>query len=285
MAPTGKAARVFNSKTGWPSSTIDSLLVRLSHAESVHAFLGLSEGEDVSWHPITVVDEMSMVTLRHTTCFGKLEAMAKSAGNEGMDRVVLLGDLSQLSPIGPGDVFHDTVQIIQALHEKAAAEGVSPPGGEVITLKGSQRVDPSASMIYENSRLLRSDRKRRGIEDIETVERFPKLDITSFTQEQGTVELIDTSFDTIEEKIMRDCRQVWRDESKKGWGKLTPQPLSSLQILTDTNAKRKEINRNVQEMIQEDAACAAAIELSKGEFAYLYDKVMVCDVSCCVGVV
>jgi hypothetical protein len=285
VAPTGKAARVFNSKTGWPSSTIDSLLVRLSHAESVHAFLGLNEGEDLSWHPITVVDEMSMVTLRHTTCFEKLSAMTKAAGNPGLDRVVLLGDLSQLSPIGPGDVFHDTVQIIRALRRRAEESGSPVPGGEVVVLKGSQRVDPSASLIYENSRLLRSDRKRQGVEDVETVEAFPKLETTSFTQAKGTFEIVDTSYDRIEAKVMHDCQKLWRAESKKGWGKLTPQPLSTLQILTDTNAKRKEINKKVQEMVQAHAACAAAVELSKGEFAYLYDKVMVCDNAVEFGVV
>jgi len=281
VAPTGKAARVFNSKTGWPASTIDSLLVRLRHAESVHGFLGLGEGEDASWHPIVVVDEMSMVTLRHTTCFEKLATMAKAAGNAGLDRVVLLGDLSQLAPIGPGDVFHDTVQILHAMHEGGLA-----PHAEVIVLKGSQRVDPSASLIYENSRLLRSDRKRRGIEDTDTVEAFPRLETTSFSQAKGTFEIVDTSYDQIDDKIMRDCYKVWKEEAKTGWGQgMTPQPLAALQILTDTNAKRKDINKKVQAMVQESAACAAAVELSKGEFAYLYDKVMVCDNAMEFGVV
>lgn len=285
VAPTGKAARVFHTKTGWPSSTIDSLLVRLNHAESIHSFLGLSEGEEVSWHPIVVVDEMSMVTLRHTRCFEKLELMAKAAGNVGLDRVVLLGDLSQLAPIGPGDVFHDTVQIIKALHEDADSSGLPPPQGQVVTLRGSQRVDPSASLIYENSRLLRSDRKRRGVEDVETVEAFPKLETTSFSQAKGTFELVDSSYDKIDGKIMHDCHKVWAAESKRGWGRQTPQPLSTLQILTDTNAKRKEINKKVQEMVQADASCAAAVELSKGEYGYLYDKVMVCDNAMEFGVV
>jgi len=281
VAPTGKAARVFNAKTGFPASTIDSLLVRLAHAESVHNFLGINEGEDLSWHPITVVDEMSMVTLRHTKCFPKLQTMALAAGNPGLDRVVMLGDLSQLSPIGAGDVFHDTVQIIQAAHEGVA----KPPNAQVIRLVGSQRVDEASSLIYDNSRLLRADRQRRGVEDVDTVEEFPILDVANFIQDKGTFEIVPTTPDRIEGRIMSDVRKVWREERAIGWGRRCPQPLYTMQILTDTNAKRHEINRKVQALVQADKACAAAVELSKGEFAYLYDKVMVCDNASEFGVV
>jgi len=279
LAPTGKAARVFTTKTGWPASTIDSFLCRVGGG------LGMEEEVLSSFRPILVIDEMSMVTLRHTKCIAALEDLVRKSRSEKVDpstpfidRIVFVGDGSQLSPIGPGDVFHDTIQIIK--ESEGYEEGTN--GGSVITLKGCQRVDESSYAIYHNARKIRSDRVRRGVEDTERRDPFVKIDQGEFKQVEGVFEIRETP--RIKEEVMKHVWSALRKE-KDEKARRFPTHMYSLQLMTDTNAKRKEINEWVQDVVQTDRHSDAFIRLGRDERAYLYDKVMVCDNAQQFGVV
>lgn len=302
VAPTGKAARVFNAKTGWNASTIDSLIVRLDNAESVYDFIGVSKHEEPSWSPIVVVDEMSMVTLRHTSVFNKLANMvATQTDNDGankgcrIDRLIMLGDSSQLPPIGAGDVFHDTVQIIKTqtkniveCHttclDKSGSTTKGYIGAKTICLTGSKRIDPKSASIYTNARLLRTDRKRKGVEDTETVNPFELVHITAFVKEKDVFEIVETTTNEIDDDIIKQATIILKKEKEVGWGRKPPTPFHTLQILTDTNAKREVINKNIQNLVQSMRG-TESLELSKNERAFVGDKVMVCDNAIEMGVV
>lgn len=96
-APTGRAAKRMNETTGLPASTI-------------HRLLGLNANDDTPDIDakeldggLLIVDEMSMVDtwLANTL----LKAIPDNM------QVILVGDKDQLPSVGPGQVFHDLLQI------------------------------------------------------------------------------------------------------------------------------------------------------------------------------
>lgn len=92
-APSGKAAARLAEATGREASTI-------------HRLLGLRPDDPEAWEPVRadllVIDEASMVD-------SELMAQALSAARFSRARVILVGDVDQLPPVGPGQDFADLV--------------------------------------------------------------------------------------------------------------------------------------------------------------------------------
>lgn len=289
MAPTGKAARVFKDKTEQETYTIDSFMINSNNCDFVE--------KNFTTTPVIIIDEMSMVSLRHTRVFQKIVGILRKNNDlkrhtcdykfetdePVIDRVILIGDISQLPPIGAGDVFHDTIQIIQTERE------TNPHlGADVVCLKGSKRIDASSSIIYKNVNLLRTERKRKGVEDIKTVEIFPRISITQFVQEKDIFEIYETSVDDIDSSIMQNALDIIKKEKEHGWNRGPPTPFHTMQILTDTNAKRHVININIQKALHSESVITKNtnfIEFTNSERAYVGDKIMVCDNALDMGVV
>ncbi|HEY8449573.1 MAG TPA: ATP-dependent RecD-like DNA helicase [Bacillota bacterium] len=101
-APTGRAARRLAELTGRPAATIHRLLEVTADAAGAPDRSLFRRDED---HPLDgellIVDEASMLDL-------PLAAALFRAVPDGM-RVVLIGDVDQLPPIGPGNVLQDLI--------------------------------------------------------------------------------------------------------------------------------------------------------------------------------
>lgn len=99
-APTGKASRRFHETTGRPASTI-------------HRLLEYGQGGDdnpfgrCARNPleaqVVIIDESSMIDV-------ELGASLIDAINPKRTRLILIGDVDQLPPVGPGRMFGDLVE-------------------------------------------------------------------------------------------------------------------------------------------------------------------------------
>lgn len=88
FAPTGKAARRIAKLTGFPSHTIHRAFWR-----------NLNEFD------VAIIDEASMIGLETAHIFVEL---AKRTANR--KRIILLGDVDQLPPVGPGFILRDIIE-------------------------------------------------------------------------------------------------------------------------------------------------------------------------------
>lgn len=96
-APTGRAAKRMNETTGLPASTIHRLLGLNGRESTPDTEVRELEGG------LLIVDEMSMVDtwLANTL----LKAIPTNM------QIILVGDKDQLPSVGPGQVFHDLLQV------------------------------------------------------------------------------------------------------------------------------------------------------------------------------
>ena len=123
LAPTGKAALRLNSEAEadatWKAETIDRWIYRSGLGDYMNdgvSLTGMSRSERYQLTDNLVIDEMSMVDLRHLALiFRALEVHQPGS----IKRVILVGDENQLPPIGCGRPFHD---IIAYLREDANRE-------------------------------------------------------------------------------------------------------------------------------------------------------------------
>ncbi|GCF94017.1 ATP-dependent RecD-like DNA helicase [Enterococcus florum] len=96
-APTGRAAKRMNETTGLPASTIHRLLGLNGHENTPDTEARELEGG------LLIVDEMSMVdTWLANTLLKSIPTNMQ---------VILVGDKDQLPSVGPGQVFHDLLQV------------------------------------------------------------------------------------------------------------------------------------------------------------------------------
>jgi len=262
MAPTGKATRVFFSKTGRPCMTIDRYLCAGIKREK------LPEGnyKYPDFHPIVIIDEMSMVTLRHMKCIEKLEEESN-----GIQKIVFVGDRSQLPAIGAGDVLHDTIQILK--HSKVKS---------VTNLKGSKRVSEGSYPIYYNGSLLKSDRVKCGVDDEED-DPFEDVDFSQFKQENDVFkinECVDT-YDQVMGIVSKEIKDTPKPSVEMDWeDRMKTMALARLQIVTDVNRIRQNLNLEIQGKVHEkDGKGKKRVEVKyDGTPFYLHvgDKVIVC---------
>lgn len=92
VAFTGKAAEILREKTGYPATTIHSLLYQTAIIQS----------------DILIIDEASMVDVELVNSL--LRAVQTGS------RVVLMGDTNQIKSIGPGNVLHDLISSQKLAH-------------------------------------------------------------------------------------------------------------------------------------------------------------------------
>jgi hypothetical protein len=104
LAPTGKAA-IRLSEVGKRAFTIDYILNKYEwvnpHLESTY----LDNGNVLSIKNV-IIDESSMIDLE------KLAVLFKAINWEGIDRLILVGDVNQLPPIGLGKPFFDIIHFL-----------------------------------------------------------------------------------------------------------------------------------------------------------------------------
>lgn len=107
-APTGKAARRLSAATGEPASTIHRLLEWMPEEGFTRDRENPIEGADM-----LIVDEASMLSVRLA------EALFSAIGEN--THVLLVGDVDQLAPVGPGRVLEDLIATssvpVTSLHE------------------------------------------------------------------------------------------------------------------------------------------------------------------------
>lgn len=98
-APTGRAAKRMNETTGLPASTIHRLLGLTGREKNTSISAKELEGG------LLIIDEMSMVdTWLANTLFKAIPTNMQ---------VIFVGDKDQLPSVGPGQILHDLLQIIE----------------------------------------------------------------------------------------------------------------------------------------------------------------------------
>ncbi len=94
-APTGRAARRLSEAAGWPASTIHRLLGYTPNAGFTH------DAEHPLDFKAVVVDEASMIDI------GLMANLLRALTDRTI--LVLVGDVDQLPPVGPGQVLADLI--------------------------------------------------------------------------------------------------------------------------------------------------------------------------------
>ncbi|MHC5230004.1 SF1B family DNA helicase RecD2 [Enterococcus sp. LJL99] len=98
-APTGRAAKRMNETTGLPASTIHRLLGLTGREKNTSISAKELEGG------LLIIDEMSMVdTWLANTLFKAIPTNMQ---------VIFVGDKDQLPSVGPGQILHDLLQIVE----------------------------------------------------------------------------------------------------------------------------------------------------------------------------
>jgi len=90
-APTGKAARRMSEVTGVFAETVQRILARQR-----------GEGAETIENKLIIIDESSMIDI-------SLASSIMAMASKGNNRIVFIGDINQLPPIGPGNFFRDLV--------------------------------------------------------------------------------------------------------------------------------------------------------------------------------
>lgn len=125
-APTGKAASILGKRTWLPSHTLHSVIYSFQHWEE--------KGQD-DWKfckvRLLVCDECSLIPVR---VFSKLISILNE--NSQLQQIILLGDVSQLPSIEPGNFLTDVYQAL-------TSHGVS------IALNTNHRTD--SDLIVQNA--------------------------------------------------------------------------------------------------------------------------------------
>ena len=117
LAPTGKARVRLQQPTGSEARTIAQFLRPARYDEATQTYRVIGDVERVSTYKTVIVDESSMLTEE------QLAALLDALG--GVDRIILVGDPSQLPPIGAGRPFVDIVQLLTPEKFAAAAPRVA----------------------------------------------------------------------------------------------------------------------------------------------------------------
>lgn len=104
LAPTGKARVRLQQATGVEARTLAQFLRPARYDERTQAYRVIGDVERTSSHKTVIVDEASMLTEEQFAAL--LDALS------GVDRIILVGDPSQLPPIGAGKPFVDVVELL-----------------------------------------------------------------------------------------------------------------------------------------------------------------------------
>ena len=105
LAPTGKARVRLQLSTGLEAKTLAQFLRPQRYHEATQSYHVIGDAERYSACKTVIVDEASMLTEE------QLAALLDGLG--GVERIILVGDPSQLPPIGPGRPFVDIVNLLE----------------------------------------------------------------------------------------------------------------------------------------------------------------------------
>ena len=105
LAPTGKARVRLQRATGMEARTIAQFLRPLRYHEATQTYRVVGDTERSSRYKTVIVDEASMLT--------EEQFAALIDGLSAVDRIILVGDPSQLPPIGAGRPFVDIVKLLR----------------------------------------------------------------------------------------------------------------------------------------------------------------------------
>lgn len=105
LAPTGKARVRVQLSTGMEAKTLAQFLRPQRYHETTQSYRVIGNVERNSAYKTVIVDEASMLTEE------QLAALLDSLGL--VERIILVGDPSQLPPIGAGRPFVDIVKLLQ----------------------------------------------------------------------------------------------------------------------------------------------------------------------------
>lgn len=107
LAPTGKARVKLKKATGKEALTVAQFLYQMDRYDAEHQLPRFSSGETYKKEKTIVVDECSMMTLDDfSALFGAIDLAH-------VTRIILVGDPSQLPPIGAGRPFADLVAYME----------------------------------------------------------------------------------------------------------------------------------------------------------------------------
>lgn len=143
LAPTGKARVRLQQATGVEARTLAQFLRPARYDDRTRRYIVIGDVERVSSHKTVIIDEASMLTE------DQLAALFDTLS--GVDRIVLVGDPSQLPPIGAGRPFVDIVKQLRPATFPVNKPRVAPGYAELrigSRQKGDQRQDLDLAELF-----------------------------------------------------------------------------------------------------------------------------------------
>lgn len=143
LAPTGKARVRLQQATGAEARTLAQFLRPHRYNEATQTYRVIGDVERSSSCKTVIVDEASMLT--EDMLAALLDALS------GVDRIVLVGDPSQLPPIGAGRPFVDIVKLLVPEKFPLNQPHVAPGYAELTIgsrQKGTQRQDLELAELF-----------------------------------------------------------------------------------------------------------------------------------------
>jgi ATP-dependent exoDNAse (exonuclease V) alpha subunit len=143
LAPTGKARVRLQQATGLAARTLAQFLRPSRFNDVTQRYRVIGDTERYSACKTVIVDEASMLTEEQLAAL--LDALS------GVERIILVGDPSQLPPIGAGRPFVDIVQLLRPETLRPAKPRVSNGYAELTIgsrQKGSQRRDLELAELF-----------------------------------------------------------------------------------------------------------------------------------------
>jgi len=143
LAPTGKARVRLQQATELEARTIAQFLRPQRYREATQTYRVIGDKERISSYKTVIVDEASMLTEEQLAAL--LDALS------GPDRIILVGDPSQLPPIGAGRPFIDIVKFLRPATFPTKGPRVSASYAELTIgsrQKGANRHDLELAELF-----------------------------------------------------------------------------------------------------------------------------------------
>jgi hypothetical protein len=143
LAPTGKARVRLQRQTGVEARTIAQFLRPLRYREATQTYRVVGDLERSGAHKTVIVDEASMLTEEQLAAL--IDALS------AVDRIILVGDPSQLPPIGAKRPFVDIVKLLRPQTFSVNQPHVAPGYAELTIgsrQKGNQRQDLEFAELF-----------------------------------------------------------------------------------------------------------------------------------------
>lgn len=209
-APTGRAAKRMSEASGREAKTIHRLL-EMSYGDNGNPVFTKNENDPLGVKAV-VIDEMSMVDTM------LMEALLRALKHDTI--LVLIGDVDQLPPVGPGNVLCDMIQ--SDIFPTTRLEHIFRQASESMIIMNAHRINNGEEPIYnkkgsdffllgeenpKNAQQLISELCRERLPRTYSIDPFDEIQIITPTRkgELGTYEL---------NKVLQDVLNP-RDKYKK----------------------------------------------------------------------